>query len=357
MMKYNTKELIEIFKEHYAEYYNKMNDCSHYYKGIVPNKYHLEGSIWEHTLLVLKECEKKKETISEQNYKILSLTCLLHDIGKPYVAKDIDESKRRRFINHYNFSYYIICDMIDNNHFGYTREEMMLVALLALNHHNGFESEYCYVNNEKFCYLLNLLASCDDAGRVVSEEMKDIKLKDTILNKSTFNHSGDRELLFLIGPPCSGKNTMLKTNTFTDYEILSKDDIMQELTEEENYNEAWKKQDRQQVNEVFNERLTNYYIDKKNVIINNCNCHRKARNEIVKNKNIKNCILMMVGYNELLDRDAKRENKDIGKTIIDGFIEGLSFRFNKEFNLVRFAYKNNLFTMNDIFEGVYQKCY
>lgn len=48
-------------------------------------KYHPEGSVWNHTMLVVDEAAKRKEKSSDEN--VFMWAALLHDIGKPGTTK------------------------------------------------------------------------------------------------------------------------------------------------------------------------------------------------------------------------------------------------------------------------------
>ena len=70
-------ELIRWFQVEYPNLVDDMQDSNHAFTTNEPNPYHLEGSIWTHTMMVCQRAE------IENSSKILLITALLHDIGKP----------------------------------------------------------------------------------------------------------------------------------------------------------------------------------------------------------------------------------------------------------------------------------
>jgi hypothetical protein len=87
MKELTTSEIIEIFQKNHYYIWQDMVKCEHGYVGKFPNPHHLEGSIWAHTMMVMKEADKLST--------IFKLAALCHDLGKPYVYEDLDNGKRR----------------------------------------------------------------------------------------------------------------------------------------------------------------------------------------------------------------------------------------------------------------------
>lgn len=67
----------------------KMNQLSYWFKELYdligvsqPEKYHMEGDVWNHTMLALDNASKIRNEVSNAKYFMLSILC--HDLGKPY---------------------------------------------------------------------------------------------------------------------------------------------------------------------------------------------------------------------------------------------------------------------------------
>ena len=83
----------------FFEYLNKMNQLSYWFKEIQelisipqPPKFHKEGNVYIHTMMVLDECAKYRDKTS--NPYGFMLSALTHDFGKIVCTKDYDEDLR-----------------------------------------------------------------------------------------------------------------------------------------------------------------------------------------------------------------------------------------------------------------------
>lgn len=85
------------------------------------------------------------------------------------------------------------------------------------------------------------------------------------------------KLIVLVGPPLSGKDTYIKGIGYTNYDIISRDDIMMSLHGNDNYSEAFSKVDPKLVDKILNKKINESVNDKRNVIINMTNVSRKSR--------------------------------------------------------------------------------
>jgi len=81
----------------FFEYLREMNQLDYWFKeikdliGVKQNpKYHAEGDVWNHTMMVLNEGAKKRNKTKEPYMFMLS--CLVHDLGKIVSTKIIDGS-------------------------------------------------------------------------------------------------------------------------------------------------------------------------------------------------------------------------------------------------------------------------
>ena len=83
-------ELIKWFQIEYTKLANDMKASNHATVDNEPNPYHLEDSVWTHTMMVCMRAEIQSET--EYN-KINMLSALLHDIGKPLSREVIPFNK------------------------------------------------------------------------------------------------------------------------------------------------------------------------------------------------------------------------------------------------------------------------
>lgn len=88
------KEIIERFKEfNNGELYHLMKHSDHGHKEY-RNPYHMEGSVWTHTEMVLEEAFK----IDPEN-KMLIYAALLHDIGKIFTREVVFKKEPMHIID------------------------------------------------------------------------------------------------------------------------------------------------------------------------------------------------------------------------------------------------------------------
>ena len=73
-------ELVNWFQIEYTELCTEMKTSDHATSPNEPNPYHLEGTVWAHTMIVCQE--------ARNDHKIVKIAALLHDIGKP-LARDV----------------------------------------------------------------------------------------------------------------------------------------------------------------------------------------------------------------------------------------------------------------------------
>ena len=73
-------EKVKWFQENFPNFVSRMNSCSHHGEDL--NPYHIEGSIWTHTMMVCNMAKTRN--------KLVQWACLLHDIAKPF-TKEINK--------------------------------------------------------------------------------------------------------------------------------------------------------------------------------------------------------------------------------------------------------------------------
>ena len=86
-----------------------------------------------------------------------------------------------------------------------------------------------------------------------------------------------KKVIILVGPPLSGKDTYLKTQDFSDFVIVSRDDIVMSLHTSGDYNQAFSQVDQKLVDKILNETIQNSIDNKRNVVINMTNLTKKTR--------------------------------------------------------------------------------
>lgn len=136
-------------------------------------------------------------------------------------------------------------------------------------------------------------------------------------------------VIFLVGPPLSGKDTLIRNLNLSDVVVVSRDDIVLEMCSEMTYNEAFKSVDQKQVDKVLKAKLIDLSKSGKNVIINLTNLRRKGRNLFKSyfSKEYKKIaiifpILSLVEYDSRNKVRFDSEKKHIPLSVIEDMING-----------------------------------
>lgn len=83
-------------------------------------------------------------------------------------------------------------------------------------------------------------------------------------------------VIVLVGVPLTGKSTFIREN-FEGTDVISRDEIVMEISESRNYSDAWKKVDQKKVDRLLIQRLNECNKEKRNVIIDMTNLTVKSR--------------------------------------------------------------------------------
>lgn len=318
---------IEAIDFHYLE---ALKTCTHKYEDN-PNPYHLEhdGNVWGHTLDVY---EKSRELYPED--EILQLACLLHDISKPDCREENHETKRTSFHNHENFGVARAAYILNNLHIDYS--DKIRVIHLIQRHGDTWKLD---IKKLKQYYTrtdmedLIKIRWCDTLGRIKADDdgkdVEQIKELEAMIGDGVFDifkPTNDSEALptctILIGLPLSGKSTYIKENNIEN--VLSRDDIIMQMGDSDNYSECWSSVDQKLVDQNF--RLyrsqligcgCDFTVDMTNMNIKSRN---KQIHDIKKTHNLK-AVVFLTCYDELLKRNKERKNKTLAPFIITGMVK------------------------------------
>ena len=136
------------------------------------------------------------------------------------------------------------------------------------------------------------------------------------------------KVILLIGPPLSGKDTYLKSKDFSDFTMISRDDILMSLHDTNDYSEAFHKVDHKLVDRLLNQKIQDCIDNKKNVIINMTNLTKRGRNRHLSkfpNSDYEKIAVVFpkLDITEYINRNLKRkneENKFIPLNVIESMI-------------------------------------
>ena len=134
-------------------------------------------------------------------------------------------------------------------------------------------------------------------------------------------------LILLIGHPLVGKSTFIKNKLNNlDFNLISRDNIILELSSTKKYNSAWDEVNHKDVDRILNERIDNSIINNESVVIDMTNLTKKRRKGFINRFNdyYKVGILFdILSSDEIKSRNEKRNNEEskyIGESIIQNMI-------------------------------------
>lgn len=133
-------------------------------------------------------------------------------------------------------------------------------------------------------------------------------------------------LVVLVGPPLSGKDTLLRLLDLANFTILSRDEILLALAKHREYRKAYQEMDPEKVDALFNQKLWQAYYNKENVIINKTNLRTKGRRFLTsafKGYHKVAVVFNLLSIEEYFARNQKRklaEHKEIPEEVIQGMI-------------------------------------
>ena len=136
------------------------------------------------------------------------------------------------------------------------------------------------------------------------------------------------KVILLVGPPLSGKDTYLRSQDYSDFTIISRDDILMSLHDTNDYSEAFHKVDQKEVDRLLIQKIQDCIDNKKNVIINMTNLSKKGRNRHLSkfpNSDYEKIAIVFpkLDITEYINRNLKRkneENKFIPLNVIESMI-------------------------------------
>jgi len=137
------------------------------------------------------------------------------------------------------------------------------------------------------------------------------------------------KVILLVGPPLSGKDTYLKSEDFSDFTIISRDDILMSLHNTNDYSEAFNQVDQKLVDKLLVQKIQDCISEKKNVIINMTNLSKKGRNKHLckfPNSDYEKIAIVfpklnLCDYINRNDNRKKEDNKFIPVNVIHSMIE------------------------------------
>ena len=134
-------------------------------------------------------------------------------------------------------------------------------------------------------------------------------------------------LILLIGHPLVGKSTFIKNKLNNlDFNLISRDNIILDLSSTKEYNKAWDEVNHKEVDRILNKRIDNSILNNESVVIDMTNLTKKRRKGFINRFNdyYKVGILFdILSSDEIKSRNEKRNNEEskyINESIINTMI-------------------------------------
>ncbi len=175
-------QFIDWFSTTYPEYKKALLECHHNFDNSETNPYHVEGDCWSHTMMVCKVVELKGYD------KIVQISALLHDIGKPQSRKINSKNNHIQFFGHEKKSALlakpILRELVKKGEI--TKEESLEIEELISLHgvlykitHNEIIEKFR--GRENFFRHLVELVECDNLGRFANiSNQRDFNKKELL---------------------------------------------------------------------------------------------------------------------------------------------------------------------------------
>lgn len=334
-MELTASNLVKWFQLKYPSIVSIMRNCSHHYEdGKILNPYHLEGDVFCHTMMVVLEAEKFKDTLNEDEYVNLLVAALLHDTGKTWVRKKDEEKQKVHFFGHEPLSAFLGMGILDHikRDFNVDLNKRLIMEAIAMHtdvyNVNDEEMRKRLISNSELARLFYCLGICDHSGRFFEAGNTHITIPDRNSTGKRDVIIWGREVVVMVGLPCSGKSTLAKEMESKGYSILSRDDIVHELGALKglaSYDDCFDQVDQKEVDKVFNDRKKDLIKNSKNVVIDMTNMSRKSRRKNLSGfeKYNKKAIVIMSNLDSINFRNGLR----IGKIIPDHVFEKMICSF------------------------------
>ena len=159
-------KFLHWFQTNYPEYKKALLACHHNFDDNDTNPYHIEGDCWSHTMMVCKIAELKEYD------RVVQVSALLHDIGKPTSRKINFQNNHVQFFGHEELSAKmaesLVADLLKRDMLTSQEadEVLELIASHAFLYKKNKEELYeLFKGRASFFEHLIQLAHCDDLGR------------------------------------------------------------------------------------------------------------------------------------------------------------------------------------------------
>ena len=176
-------QFIDWFSTTYPEHKEALLRCHHNFDEHETNPYHVEGDCWSHTMMVCKVAELKGYD------KVVQVSALLHDLGKPSSRKINPKNNHVQFFGHEEKSALLAQPLLEAlvKKEEITKEESLEIEELILLHGTLYKLSHEEIvekfrGREVFFRHLVELVECDSLGRFANTPNQRAFHKEELLN-------------------------------------------------------------------------------------------------------------------------------------------------------------------------------
>jgi len=177
-------QLLNWFQTTYPHLKQALLECHHNFDNTDTNPYHIEGDCWSHTMMVCKIAQLHGYD------KVVQVSALLHDIGKPNARQINPLNNHVQFFGHEEISAKmaepLVADLVKREMItlSESKEVLKLIALHAyLYSYNEEEIYEKFKDDLQLFKHLSELRICDDFGRFSEGMGKSSLDTDAIISK------------------------------------------------------------------------------------------------------------------------------------------------------------------------------
>jgi predicted kinase len=276
------------------------------------------------------------------------LAALLHDIGKPMCEDRVKDKKRVRFFGHEPMSAFMALDVMKKfeEDFGIKLFKKELFQTIAM-HTEPFKIpdklDDRLVNQDKsFQNMLKVLNEADSDGRFYYAGDGERHWEPVYKTREIGNKP--KTATVLIGLPCSGKSSYIRTlDPLTSHSVISRDDIIMKFPGD-TYDEKWKNADQKQVDKIFQEWKQKCVKSGDDLIFDLTHMSRKSRRKSLSGLSkdyYKKAVVFMPTLTELIRRNEERskEGKSIKGEVYERMIKSFYPPMYDEFDEIEWRFE------------------
>lgn len=327
-------KILSFFREQFPDLVEALIACDHGHPSGL-NPWHLEGSVYSHTLMVANGTHTLSGFWSG----------LLHDIGKIETRKVVESEERGvrvRFLGHEGVSFFRSLPVLKSAGLGPKAIQQIMTAIAVHgsfrdSSFQDFMEKTSGFDDETLSLIIELLQA-DASGRVsLTDKSWDYPDIEDILScrydRPWEALQQDKELLLLVGLPGAGKSTFVKDNNLSEtHRIISRDDLIEKLGKGRDYPDKREyfirnKRENVKLQKAFKEEVIAAKASGENVVVDLTSLVKRDRASFVDfakaGYRIK-AVIFAADIETCVSRNSNRK----GKALDSGVISHLAHRFH-----------------------------